>query len=137
MVLNIFPRREKPQTAASEEVEQPLPEPSAEALDGPDGADAKRPTRRGSRGGRGRRKPAGETTEVIAEEPLEAEAPASVAPRTRRPRQAPAATEPAAEAPSEQTAAPAARRAARKPAADASPVASSDLAALIKAVEAQ
>ncbi len=138
MVLNIFPRREKPQSAPAPEVERTLPEPAPEALEE---SPARRPTRLGSRGGRGR-KPAATatTTETLAEEPQpepEAEAPA---PRARRSRAAKPPAEPveATEAPAEAAPAPA-RKEPRAPKAQpaAATAATSDLSGLIRAVEAQ
>jgi len=133
MVLNIFPRREKPPVALPAEPERELPEPSSEALDG---LSPKRPTtRRGTRGGRGRRKPGTDSTTESSSEPEAAPEPVGPAPRTRRPR--PVAVEPAT---TDEAPAPAApvKRATRKPAAEvgAAPGAT-DLTALIKAVEAQ
>lgn len=143
MVLNIFPRRERPQAAPSAEPELTLPEPSPEALDEPG-----RKTRRGTRGGRGRRKPTGETVESVATvEPEPAEPEAAPAPRPRRTR----ATKPAAPevattvevAEPEPEPAPAPppapmrtsnRKAPAEAAAPATPV---DIAGLIKVVEAQ
>lgn len=139
MVLNIFPRRERPQAAPSDEPELTLPEPSPEALDEPG-----RKTRRGTRGGRGRRKPAGETVESVAtEEPEPAEPEAPPAPRPRRTRATkPAVPEVAAtieEAAPEPAPPPAPRRtSSRKPPAEsAAPAAPVDIAGLIKVVEAQ
>jgi uncharacterized LabA/DUF88 family protein len=88
MVLNIFPRRKEPaEQAPATEFEQPLPEPSAEAL-----ADTrKRPARRGSRGGRGRgRGQAGETGVAEGAEAVAVEAPEAPVSR-RAPRRRPAA----------------------------------------------
>lgn len=136
MVLNIFPRREKPVAEPALEPERTLPEPSPEALDG-----TKKTTRRGTRGGRGRRKPAGETIETAAEQPEPAEeakpARAPAARRTRAPKAVPVAEaiEPA------ELAAPVAaaprRSSNRKPVAASAVEAPGDLAALIKVVEAQ
>ncbi|MEO8540453.1 MAG: NYN domain-containing protein [bacterium] len=140
MVLNIFPRRERPQPAPVIEPESTLPEPSAEALEEP----VKKTTRRGTRGGRGRRKPGAETLENgVAEEVAEESAPAEATPapaaRTRRPRGAKAAAEapavsdePAAEPAPATRRAPAARKSAAPAASDAM-----DLSSLIRAVEAQ
>ncbi len=105
MVLNIFPRRKEPaEQAPATEIEQPLPEPSAEAL-----ADRKRPARRGSRGGRGRgRGQAAESAVTEAAEAVAVETPKAPASR-RAPRRRPATA--AAEAPpatAEEEAAPAA-----------------------------
>ena len=96
MVLNIFPRGKKPETAPAKEAVATLPEPSPEvmeslntAIDGSDGSDEpkKRPTRRGSRGGRGRARPNGadaldDGIEPQPEEPAaDVEAPPAKAPR--------------------------------------------------------
>jgi len=141
MVLNIFPRREKVVVAPPPEPEPTLPEPSAEALDEP----AKKTTRRGSRGGRGRRKPSGEALEtgaVADEESPDAEAPAPVRAARTRPARAPKAkpeAEPtleAAEAAAEEAPARAPRRTSSRKAAGDLP-ATTDLAALIRVVEAQ
>ena len=151
MVLNIFPRREKPAAAPELEKERALPEPSPEALEEP-----KKPTRRGSRGGRGRRKPADGVVETISEavetEPDTAEevVARAVPRRTRSPRAEVAEPAPVIEEPAEPAAA---KRGARKPAPaveqekPARPAAKAankpssdgagDLAALIKVVEAQ
>lgn len=139
MVLNIFPRRERPQAAPPSEPEATLPEPSPEALDEP-----ARKTRRGTRGGRGRRKPTGETVEAGATEEAEApepeEAPAA-APRARRTRAPKAPVPEVAATTDEPEPEPAPRRGARKPAAEpvatAAAPAPTDLSGLIKAVEAQ
>lgn len=138
MVLNIFPRRERPQAAPPAEPEASLPEPSPEALDEP-----ARKTRRGTRGGRGRRKPTGETVEAAASEEPEAPEPeAAPAPRARRTR-APKSPVPEIAASLDEIeptpAPPPARRAAKKPAAEPVAVASSpvDIGGLIKVVEAQ
>ncbi len=83
MVLNIFPRGKKPETAPAKEPVATLPEPSPEvmeslntAIDGSDGSDEpkKRPTRRGSRGGRGRARTNGADAldDGIEQEPLDA-----------------------------------------------------------------
>lgn len=137
MVLNIFPRRERPQAAPSPEPESSLPEPSEDALE------ETKKTRRGTRGGRGRRKPAGELTEstTVEEAPADAE-PVAVAPRARRTRAAqpiaaavePSATTEAGEAPE----APVARRQPKKKAvSEGTETAVLDLAGLVKVVEAQ
>jgi len=145
MVLNIFPRREKPAPAPVIE-ERTLPEPSPEALEEP----ARKTTRRGTRGGRGRRKPADGAVEAAVEAPAEEPAPKPASKRTRAARaeapgaEAPAAEEeapeapparraPAARKPEEPGEAPAARKASPAPAADGK----GDLAALVRAVEAQ
>ncbi len=145
MVLNIFPRRERPQTAPATEPERTLPEPSAEALE----ETAKKTTRRGTRGGRGRRKPAGESVETTATEAAPAEAEAETAeapsPRTRKPRAAAKSPVPEVAAsldePQEAPAppAPARRTSSRKPASETSPAAAApgDLASLVRIVEAQ
>ncbi len=140
MVLNIFPRRERPQTAPAIEPEPTLPEPTPEALDEP----LKKTTRRGTRGGRGRRKPGAEGLETSGAETAEEETTAPPAPAAR-PRRARGAAKPPVEpevsSEEEQApAAPAPRRAAaaRKPApvaaAEAGPV---DLAALVRTIENQ
>lgn len=136
MVLNIFPRRERPQAAPSPEPEPSLPEPSADALEEP------KKTRRGTRGGRGRRKPAGELAEVTSgeETPPEEEEPVAVAPRARRTRTAQAAAasaEPASADSEEPPARPAGRQAKKK--APTEPVVgeSPDLTSLVKVIEAQ
>ena len=143
MVLNIFPRREKPTAQPAPELERTLPEPSVEALDG-DGA--KKTTRRGTRGGRGRRKPAAELAEATSESPEAAETPepepaAPKAPAARRSRApkaaAPVEAEPEPVPAPEVTAAPAPRRSAARKAEPASSASQADLSALIKVVEAQ
>lgn len=95
MVLNIFPRGKKPETAPAKEAVATLPEPSPVVMEslnasaeGSSGGDEpkKRPTRRGSRGGRGRARTTGadslddgieaEVAEVLEEaEPVPAKAP--------------------------------------------------------------
>lgn len=135
MVLNIFPRRERPQAAPPPEPEATLPEPSPEALD-----DAGRKTRRGTRGGRGRRKPAGETVEVSAAEEPSTEAEEAPAPRPRRTRATkPPVPEVAASIDEAEPAppAPAKRSGGRKSAAEPAAGAPVDIAGLIKIVEAQ
>src|SRR5215211_7737833 len=142
MVLNIFPRRERPVVELAPEPERTLPEPSPEVLD--DGA--RKTTRRGSRGGRGRRKPADGVVEseieVTAGDP-DVEAPAPAVRRSRTPRAPRVATVPAeatelaadidAAAPAEPE--PAARRAsARKPAGTSAAASTPDLSALVRAV---
>lgn len=139
MVLNIFPRREKPQAAPTTEPERTLPEPSPEALD--DTA-ARRPTRRGTRGGRGRKPAAVATsTEAAADEAAEApaEPPAEAPTPTPRPRRSRAAkpAEPVAEALEtvEPAAAPQKREPqAKKPAAAGT---TTEISGLIRAIEAQ
>lgn len=139
MVLNIFPRRERPQAAPSSEPELTLPEPSPEALDEP-----ARKTRRGTRGGRGRRKPTGETIETAAaDEPeaVQAEEPAA-APRARRTR-APKSPVPEIAASIDEPESPpppAPKRGTRKPAGEPTPAVAAttpDISGLVKAVEAQ
>lgn len=145
MVLNIFPRREKPAAAPVIE-ERTLPEPSPEALEEP-----KKSTRRGTRGGRGRRKPTDGAIEIAAENevvPAPDAAPPKPAPRRSR---ATRAEEPeAAPDAEEESAEPAtAKRGARKPADAEKPArqaktaskpsldGTGDLAALVRVVEAQ
>ena len=137
MVLNIFPRRERPAAAeAPTEIERQLPEPSPEALEEP-----KKTTRRGSRGGRGRRKPVeaverDDAAEVPAAEAVAPEAPPKPARASRakpKPVEEPV-TAAVADAP-EEAAPPVAKRASsRKPTAEP---AAGDLAALVRVVEAQ
>ena len=132
MVLNIFPRRERPAAAeAPTEIERQLPEPSPEALEEP-----KKTTRRGTRGGRGRRKPVETIERDDAPEALAPEAPPKPARASRakpKPVEEPIVAA-VADAP-EAAPAPVAKRASnRKPAAEP---AASDLAALVRVVEAQ
>lgn len=138
MVLNIFPRRERPQSAPAIEPEQSLPEPSIEALDEP----LKKTTRRGTRGGRGRRKPGVEGVEATQTEATE-DAPAELPVRARRTRGSAKATaeaeastsdEPVTTAPAAPRRAPAARKASAPPPAETGPI---DLAALVRTIEAQ
>jgi uncharacterized LabA/DUF88 family protein len=143
MVLNIFPRRERPQPAPAIEPERTLPEPSPEALEEP----IKKTTRRGTRGGRGRRKPGTdglEPTNTPEDElPAEVLEVAATPARARRPRGGAKTPVPEIAATldeNETTPEPPARRAAaRKPAATATPplVDGSDISALVRAVEAQ
>ena len=147
MVLNIFPRRERPIAELAPEPERTLPEPSPEALE--DGADgARKTTRRGTRGGRGRRKPTdglAETSDEATpgeEQEADVEAPAPTARRTRTPRapraEAPAveATQLAADIDDAAPAEPSARKtSSRKPAAAAQ--GTPELGALMRLVEAQ
>jgi uncharacterized LabA/DUF88 family protein len=145
MVLNIFPRRERPVVELAAEPERTLPEPSPEALDDA----ARKTTRRGSRGGRGRRKPADGVVdseiEITAGDP-DVEAPAPAVRRTRTPRAprvAPLATEATELAADIDSAAPAEpepaprRTSGRKPSGTATAASTPDLSALVRAVEAQ
>jgi uncharacterized LabA/DUF88 family protein len=143
MVLNIFPRREKPASAPVIE-ERTLPEPSPEAFEEP----ARKQTRRGTRGGRGRRKPTDAATEATPETTAEEE-PVKAAPRRSRAARTEEPVEPTAEELPKEPAAPkrgarkpaegaaAAAPAARKPAAKVSGDGAGDLAALVRVVEAQ
>lgn len=94
MVLNIFPRGKKPETAPAKEAVATLPEPSPEVMESLDnGAEngdepKKRPTRRGSRGGRGRTRATGaDSLDDGIEEAPEAVADIEVAP-AKAPRRA-------------------------------------------------
>ena len=134
MVLNIFPRRERPTAAeAPTEIERQLPEPSPEALEEP-----KKTTRRGTRGGRGRRKPVEAIEHDDAADALPSEAPPKPA-RASRAKPKPAEEAAAAalsqdDAPQEAPAPVAKRASSRRPAAEP---AAGDLAALVRVVEAQ
>lgn len=150
MVLNIFPRRERPVAELAAEPERTLPEPSPEALDD----SPRKATRRGTRGGRGRRKPADGMTEVAIDEgspdaietgeaAIEAPPPRRRASRAAAVAASVATDEPLAEADAAlessapvEPATPKPRAAKKQPTAPSSP-GGTELAALIRAVEAQ
>lgn len=117
MVLNIFPRGKKPETAPAKEAVAALPEPSPEVMESLDNSaengdePKKRPTRRGSRGGRGRaRVPGADALDDGVEEAPEAVAEAAPVKAPRRASrakavvEAPEADSSAADAPAEATA---------------------------------